>query len=92
MNNVKFVLNNDSAAWQEVFLNNPDIHAGLSQYASEAARRNTAALQASYAKGVKPEHGFTAVIDKGAHTMLGKVVTNSGEAKRAAIQAGLPHW
>ena len=92
MSNVEFVLNNDSAAWREVFLNNPDIRAGLAKYSAEAANRNTVALQSSDVRGIEPEHAFVAVIDKGAYTLLGKVVANSGEAKRAAIQAGLPHW
>lgn len=91
MSGYKVVLDGSSDVWMDVFKNNPDIRAGLNKVISEAAAKNTAALQASVGSGAKPEHRFVAVVDVADKTLLGKVAP-SGGAKSAAKKAGLPKW
>lgn len=89
---IKVTLDGSSAAWMDVFKNSPEIREGLARYAKAAASRNTSALQASGARGVKQEHGFVAIVDTADKTALGKVVANSSAARSAAKKAGLPRW
>lgn len=89
---IKVILDGSSAAWQDVFKNSPEIRAALATHTKIAANRNTSALRNSGAPGVKPEHGFVAIIDTADKTALGKVAVNSGAAKVPAMLAGLPSW
>lgn len=92
MANIRVVLDGSSADWQDVFKNSTEIRAGLAKYVAIAANKNTAALRNSGVRGLKPEHGFVAIIDTADKTALGKVAANGGEAKTSAIRAGLPQW
>ena len=84
---LKVVLDGSSAEWSDVFRNSPEIREGLERYASMAAAKNTAALQASGSEG-----GFTVSIVDAGHSQIAKVIATGQKAKKDAIKAGLPHW